>query len=132
MVTEAQLKQKAKANLKHGAAAGERAITTGASLTGMAQVAENAVADELVTQGITAIVIKRATRLQAVSDLYYQAILGATDLDRLDVLVKRYGWLQASSLRAWLQVREMEKDNGSKTRAIDVLNAVRGDNGQDS
>ena len=111
-------------NLKHGAGAGERDITAGADLTGLAREQELRVQAELETDGAAAMVKRRAIRLQTVADLYYQAILGAKDPVELDRYVKRYGWLQGSGLRAWQQVADLE----SKQSRQDITDISRGDN----
>ncbi len=106
--TRAEIEQRQAASLKHGAGAGEVALSKGNEFTGLAKAAEQAVSDELEVKGLAAIVKRDAIRLQAVADLYFGAILGADNLDRLDALVKRWGWIQASSLRAWLSLRDIE------------------------
>jgi hypothetical protein len=111
----------------HGAAAGERALSTGVDFSGLAATTEQLVRAELETDGISSIVKRDAIRLQTVTDLYYQAILGAGNLDKLDSLVKRYGWLAASTLRAWQQVREEQKGK-DQVNVVDVLDAVKGAN----
>ena len=95
----------------HGAGAAEVALTTGADLSGLALQAEQNVNAELETAGIGAIVRRDAIRLQTVADLYYAAIMGADTLDKLDSLVKRYGWIQASALRAWQQVQDTDRQH---------------------
>lgn len=100
--------------LKHGAGAGEVALTKREPFTGMAKLAENQVTDELETDGLAAIVRRDAIRLQTVADLYYAAILGATDIEQLDTYVKRFGWIAGSALRAWAQVRELEKQKNTQ------------------
>ena len=109
-------------NLKHGAGAGERDITAGADLTGLAREQELRVQAELEMDGSAMMVKRRAIRLQAVSDLYYMAILGAKDPVELDRYVKRFGWLQASSLRAWQQVADLE----AKQSRQDITDILRG------
>lgn len=96
--------------VKHGAAGAERRLTTGAEFIGVAHDTELAVANELHNDGLTSMYRKRATRLQSVADLYYQAILGAKDIETLDKWVQRYGWLQASALRALVVLRDLAKD----------------------
>ena len=109
----------------HGAAAGERALSTGANFTGLAVAAEEQVRAELANDGITSIVRRDAIRLQTVADLYYAAILGADSLDKLDSLVKRFGWIAASTLRAWQQVRAEEDAAGRGLSSNDVLEAIQ-------
>lgn len=99
------------ANLKHSAAGAERRLSTGENLTGIAKQAEDSIATELANDGIVAVYKKRFTRLQAVSDLYYAAILGAKNMDDLDKFVQRYGWLQGSALRALVVLKDMEAEH---------------------
>lgn len=116
--------------LKHGAGAGENAITAGDSFTGMAAEQEQRVLDELEVKGISSIVRRDAIRLQTVADLYYAAILGADSIEKFDTYVKRYGWICGSALRAWQHVREIEKQETQRD-VHDVLAAIRGeDEGQ--
>lgn len=124
-ITEAVRRQRSEASFKHGGAAAERAITKGDDFTGLAQQTEQQVSAELETEGAAGIVRRSAIRLQTVSDLYYQAILGATDIEKLDAYAKRWGWLQGSALRAWAQVRELEKQESPQ----DITDILRGTNG---
>jgi hypothetical protein len=111
----------------HGAAAGERALSTGVDFSGLAAVTEQAVRAEMETDGISSIVKRDAIRLQVVADLYYAAILGAGSLEQLDSLVKRYGWIAASTLRAWAQLEQAQKAV-DRVGVVDVLDAVKGAN----
>jgi hypothetical protein len=95
----------------HGACGAERRLTTGEGFIGVAHEIELEVADELNNDGLIAVYRKRTTRLQAVADLYYAAILGATDIEKLDKWVQRYGWLQASALRSMVVLRDLEKSS---------------------
>jgi hypothetical protein len=107
--------------LIHGAGAGEVALTKQQDFTGMAAQQEIAVREEAEAAGIPSIIRRDAIRLQTVADLYYQAILGATDMDRLDTLVKRYGWIVNSAMRAWAQVQNVE----GKRELVDVSEVLR-------
>jgi hypothetical protein len=104
----------------HGGGGAERRLTTGAEFIGVAHETELAVTNELQNDGLASMYRKRATRLQSVADLYYQAILGAENIEKLDVLVKRYGWIQASALRALIVLRGLEKDE-DKAPDIDAV-----------
>lgn len=123
-LTPAELEQRREAPTQHGAGSGEVAITKGTDFTGLAKAAEERVTDELEVEGLAAIVRRDAIRLQTVADLYYAAILGAENIEKLDTYVKRYGWIAGSALRAWQQVREYEKREQVRD-AADVLAAVR-------
>ena len=118
--------------VKHGAAGAEKRITTGESFIGLAAETERSITAEMQTLGVDSIIERSAIRLQTVADLYYAAILGAKDLPALDVLVKRYGWVAASALRAMALVRETKKDAG-RVNPLDVLAAVKeqADNGNE-
>lgn len=95
--------------LIHGGAGAERRLSTGEPLIGIARDMELAVSAEVETDGIEQLYKKRAARLQACADLYWSAILAAEGMERLDALVKRWGWLQSSALRAWQVYREIER-----------------------
>lgn len=114
---------------KHGAAAAERALTAGTPFTGLAAAKEREVTDELERDGIIAAYRKRAARALTVADLYYAAILGAENQDKLDSLVNRWGWLQNSALRALDRLQDLErraKPDDSDT--IELINQYREDN----
>ena len=120
-------------NQKHGAAGAERALATGANFTGMAAAAEQSVRYEVETAGVSSIMRRDAIRLQTVADLLYQAILGADTLEKLDALIKRYGWIAAHALRAWQMVKTEEQAAGKGVSVSDVLDAIRqakGDNNE--
>ena len=109
--------------LVHGGEAAVKAIQRGNELTGPAREAELQVYSELATDGRSSIVTRNAARLQAVSDLYFNAFCQSAeenDLIKMDLYVKRYGWLVQAALRAWAQVRDEEKtaDDGSIEAAI--------------
>lgn len=109
-----------------------RRLADGAPFVGLAHDAELAVTAELETEGRAAIVRRAAVRLESVARLFYAAVEKASsegDLEKLDRYAQRYGWLQASALRAWAQVKS-EQHDGGRLDAAHVLNAIRsGDNG---
>ena len=110
--------------VKHGAGAGEVAITKGADFSGMAQEEQARVMAELEMEGIDAIMRRDAIRYQTVSDLYFAAILGCTDIERLDMYVRRWGWITGHAMRAWRDVKDAEKAAGVKD-VTEVLKALR-------
>lgn len=122
ILSESELETRRTAHLTHGAGAAEVALTKGTDFTGLAAAQEQRVRDELEVDGIEAIVKRDAIRLQVVADLYYAAILGADTFERLDLYVKRYGWIQSSTLRAWQQ---LEASQGKADRR-DVTELLSG------
>ena len=102
---------------------GEVALTKGKDFTGVAGDTEILIANELHNDGLTSMYRVRGCRLQTVADLYYQAILGATTIADLDKFCQRYGWLQASALRALVVLRDLEKDQANEP--IDVVEVRR-------
>ena len=109
----------------HGGAGAERRLTTGQPLIGVARETEVRVSEELNVEGLASLYRARCIRLQTVADLYYQAILGAEDMTTLDRYVNRFGWIQASALRAFIELRKLEKENADLTSR--VLEAVQRD-----
>jgi hypothetical protein len=104
-----------RASFKHGREAAVRALTRGDEFTGVAHKAELAVYEDLEAIGPLAIATKGAARLQAASDLFWDAIDAAIqnqDLTDLDHVMARFGWLQGAALRAWKQVMALMPDNG--------------------
>lgn len=99
--------------LRHGGEGTLKRITAGQEFTGPARDAEIAVYNELAHEGRASIVLRLAVRLTAACDLFHNAMVDAAendDLEKMDRYVKRFGWLAASSLRAWAQVATEEKD----------------------
>jgi sigma54-dependent transcription regulator len=93
-----------------------------------ARQAELDVYAELEIDGRQAIVRRNAARLQAATDLFWNAVQKAAqdnDLDRLDHYVSRFGWLAGASLRAWAQVKIEEERPGTPVDVQAVLTAVR-------
>ena len=126
-MTPDAIRQRKEAPLKHGGEAAVKAIQHGKPFTGMAAAAEADVYQELAEGGTYSLVEKNAVRLQAACDLYWAAITKAAedrDLNALDRYISRFGWLAGTSLRAWAQVRQDEKDKDNIS-AGDVLAAIR-------
>jgi len=110
----------------HGGAAAIAAIQKGEPLRGLAAQAEQNVIAEYEQSGASSLIIVNATRLQAVCNLYWNAIekaLQDEDLVKLDHYVSRYGWLASSSLRAWIEVRKEERNRDSldAARVLEVV-----------
>ena len=107
------MNQRQQAPLRTGGAKAIKELQNGHALTGPAQEAEQQVKNDLGTVGRVEIVTQGAVRLEAVARLYYNAVIDAAeqnDLEKLDSYVKRFGWLQGASLRAWAQVKDEQKD----------------------
>jgi hypothetical protein len=118
-------------SLKHGAAAGAKAIEKGTPLTGLAAVVESEVKADLETLGAAGIIQNQATRLETVSRLYFDAFVASIqsgDLAKADSYCARYGWLANSSIRAWAEVVRSAK-NTPKHGAAKVLDAINLDEG---
>lgn len=124
-LSEKAIEQRQKAALKHGGSGAETRLTKGREFVGVARETEIAVTQELESDGLAGVYRKRALRLQTVSDLYYQAILGAENIDDLDKFVKRYGWLQASALRSLVMLKELEKDQDQNAGVSDIIARYR-------
>lgn len=114
-----------------GAGTAEVALAKGLELRDAAAIVARSVEQELETDGAGALARRSAVRLQAVADLYFSLIEQTQDAGRLDQLVKRWGWIQNSAMRAWQTVAAMEKKTGHAD-ADKILNVYRGDDAQDS
>jgi hypothetical protein len=126
-LTAREIEQRRKAPLKHGGEAAVKAIQQGEPLSGLAAEAERSIYADLANDGAHELVVRNAVRLQAAADLYWQAVLGAQDLEKLDIYVKRYGWLAGSALRAWAQVQDTDR-RGDRITPDQVLEAINGKN----
>jgi hypothetical protein len=116
-----------RASLRHGGESAVKAIQKGEPLTGLAAQAEAEVYTELDTTGRAALVVRNAARLQAATDLYWNAIQAVADqgnLEMLDKYVKRFGWLAGCSLRAWESARKEQPDK-SAADIVDAMTAAR-------
>lgn len=104
----------------HGGAAAVQKLGRGEPFpeNSLARSAELAVYDELQADGRQSLVVRNAARLQAATDLYWNAVEKAAqdgDLKMLDSYVKRFGWLASATLRAWAQVRREESEADKDT-----------------
>ncbi len=128
--SEAEIEQRRNAGVKvakHGGAGAVRAIQRGEPLHGLAAEAEREIYAELAENGAYSIIERNAIRLQAATDLYWNAIQKAAqdnDLKALDHYVSRYGWLAGASLRAWAMVRQEQRQRDPLS-AAKVLDAVK-------
>ena len=93
----------------------ERALEKGAPFRGLALVKEAEVEAELELDGVDALLVRDAVRLQTVTDLYYDAILCASsrgNLKTLDRYLTRHASLTARAMAAWETIREMQRRAG--------------------
>lgn len=78
----------------------------------MAAQAESELTTEIETSGRLSVVDKAAKRLEVVARLYYGAFSKAMtegDLEHATALLKVYGWIQNSSIRALLALDEADR-----------------------
>lgn len=95
----------------------------GVPLVGLAHDAEVQVTAELETDGRASIVRRAAIRLEAVSRLFFAALLAESergDFNKLASYAQRFAWLQARALSAWEQLRREQKD-GDGGQTLDGL-----------
>ena len=115
--------------MKHGGEAGVKALTSGAPFRGPAIVAQVEVHDLYVNEGAAFMVQRGAERLQAVTDLYYDAILAASQngatVAVLDGFVARFGWLQGKTLSAWAILRKGSKKTDKAARILEAMDEQR-------
>lgn len=107
----------------HGGEKAIKQLAHGDPLTGLAAESEAAVRLELANDGISGIVERDAVRLQAVADLFYQALQAAADagnLDKVESYAQRFTWITAAALRAWAASKDLAKSEGKNT-VIDLL-----------
>lgn len=126
-------------NLKaqtHGGGAGIAKLASGEPFTGLAAEQEKAVRALVGFAGRQTVMFDNAIRLQTVADLYYAAAKKAFDsgdFDKIDAVVKRYGWLSTAALRAWSAVgMEEEKQKGKIIDASVILASLKGGEGGDN
>ena len=114
--------------LKYGGEGAIKRISEGKPLLGIAAEEEKAVTAELADKGVSDIVRADAVKLQAAANLYWNAVMKAAqdgDINALDRYVARFGWIQGVTLRAWMQVRNDEKDKAKGgVPIVDVLAAM--------
>ena len=115
----------------HGGGAAIDKIRKGEPLTGLAAEAEQNAIAELENKGVDSMAERNAVRLQAASDLYWNAVLKAAqdnDLEALDRYVARFGWLAGCTLRALEQVKKARRDSMKKGVSIDaVIKSMEGE-----
>jgi len=98
----------------HGGAGALKRIEQGKALVGLASIEERKVEEELAQpDGRRAVVQKQAQRLEACARLYWGAVCAALDegdIPQATALVKVYGWVQASAVRAMLAIDQVGDD----------------------
>ncbi|MDD5189918.1 MAG: hypothetical protein PHE50_02615 [Dehalococcoidales bacterium] len=122
--------------VKHGGEGAIKRIQAQKPLIGLAAHELESVKNDLEIKGISDMVRADAIRLQAVCNLFWDAVSKAAqegDIPALDRYVARFGWLSGVTLRAWAQVQQNEKDAAKGgAHIVDVLNAMEGgDNAKD-
>lgn len=110
--------------LKHGAASAERSLASGEELRGLALEAARTVQDELQDVGAIGMLRRDAIRFEAVASMLYARILACTDAEQLDSIIRRWGWIQGHSLRAWQAVIQQEREKDRGLSAADVLSLI--------
>ena len=89
------------------------ALQRGEPFRGLALVKEQEVSAELEMEGVEALLIRDAIRLQTVTDLYYDAILCAEQQGRIQTLdnyLARHASLTTRAMTAWEQVRQLQRE----------------------
>lgn len=110
---------------KHGGAAAEKALTSGADFHGPAIVAQVDVHDAYGQIGAEGMIQRAAERLETCAVLYFDAVLAASQQGAsvavLDGYIARFGWLQSKAASVWAEVKKQNKQNNGKL--AEVLNA---------
>jgi hypothetical protein len=110
-------------NEMHGGAIAVKKLSTGQEFTGLARIAQDDVEARLSFDGIEGELERDATRLQAVSDIYYATFCKATenhDTESATSYLKVWGWIHNSAIRAWTAAAKYKK----QTRQGDVVDAA--------
>ena len=101
--------------LKHGGEGAIKRLEHGSPLEGIAAELKRRVHEEIDEQGIVAVMRERAERHQAVADLFYGLLLGTTEAEPLDRLVRRFGWMNSKAFAMLRDIAAMEEtsDDGA-------------------
>jgi len=97
----------------HGGAGALRRINENKDFVGLAKVAQDEVERRLANDGVAGELARDALRLQVVSDLYFDAFTKAMqdgDHDRATSMLKVWGWVHNSTIRAWEASLKHRKD----------------------
>lgn len=111
--------------VKHGGAGAIKRISEGKSFIGIAYEAQKEVEAQLAESGIDSMMQYDAIRLQAATNLYWDAIQKAAedgDLAALDRYIARLGWLAGVTIRAWEAVKRLQ----SKKQGGNVIDLLGG------
>jgi hypothetical protein len=98
----------------HGGAGALKAVREGKSFSGLAHIAQGEVEARLNMEGIEGELARDAKRLQVVSDLYFDAFAKAMqdgDHEKATSMLKVWGWVHNSAIRAWELVRKIKPKN---------------------
>lgn len=119
--------------VKHGGAGAMNAIQNNRDFTGLAKDALDDVESRIGLNGVQGELVRNASRLQAVSDLYFAAwskVVQDGDIEKITSFLKVWNWTTNSAQRAWQAVAKVMKPDAIK----DVLDAYEklkdGDGGQ--
>ena len=110
--------------LRHGGAAGVKALSKGEPFKGVLYDIESNVRAELADVGISGLIERDAVRLQVVSDCYWAAVMGAEDPDKMTAYLRVWGWLHNSTIRALVELQKAKTAQDRGINALDVLNAI--------
>lgn len=99
-----------RAAYKHGGGTAVKALLHGEPLTGIAAEIKADLGAEVDTVGLKAVMRERALRYQAVADVWYGILLGATDIPTIEKATQKYGWLQAKAMAMLKDIDKMEPD----------------------
>ena len=118
------------AALKHGGGRAVHALSSGASLVGVARELELEVHAEIESDGLVPVMRREAERYLAVARLFYGLLMGADDIADVDRFTRRYGWLASKAWKMLCDLRKMEADDSSGVLDAANLASRDGDNGQ--
>ena len=76
-MADQELKQQARAALKHGGRAAIERVRDGGNFTGPAKDKQEIIEAEMANEGVNAIIERNAIRLQVCTDLYFDALVKA-------------------------------------------------------
>lgn len=98
------------------------AIQNNREFTGLAKEAMDDVENRVNLHGVEGELVRNASRLQAVSDLYFAAwskVVQDGDIDKITSFLKVWNWTTNSAQRAWQAVAKVMKPDA----IIGVLDA---------
>ena len=104
----------------HGGEGAIKHLQHGKPLVGIAAELKEQVAQEIEENGIVAVMRERAERHQAVADLFYGLLLGTTEAEPLDQLVRRFGWMNSKAFGMMREIAELESRAGGNVLDYEV------------